>query len=40
MGYSGVVVALTMLRAFYTISDLWDPPNKCGGASNSSPSIR
>ena len=25
MGYSGVVVALTMLRAFYTIGDLWDP---------------
>lgn len=25
MWYSGVVVALTMLRAFYTIGDLWDP---------------
>lgn len=28
IGYSGVVVALTMLKAFYRIGYLWDPANQ------------
>lgn len=28
VGYSGVVIALTMLKAFYRIGYLWDPANQ------------
>lgn len=28
IGYSGVVIALTMLKAFYRIGYLWDPANQ------------